>query len=734
MKTITVNKRSVEVPVLHLRRGDTDSSVVRVRIAKDEGTQDIGLMTWSANIRNLGCEEYVSFIGLPVEEDETQVVLEWKIPKCVACVPGVSFVEFCGVRQEEGVIPAVWKSGIRHIEVHCDLPEEVLTEEEYFTVQQFIGEISQRVSEQLYTYQGEMREMDQRLSGGIDRVGQDILQLGVETGGEIEGIRTELGAHYQDINYLNENAVTKNENYIKKEPYGTRWNASILNLYGDYKHMDDGNGLVNGMDDTRKTQATYVGSDAAGMGIVMGTRDIADEYTAKVSQYGANHCIVSEITMKIPAGSTRVEVEDAFWERVKVNSVIHCYRTDGLEAMSSPTVQDRYNAMYGSDRYIGLVTRVDRSENKIYVNEWMKFNDLSAGGEPPAGQIPNDPYKNIVIDPIRKVWGENINLMIREPKSGVICEAGLYGEGTKKEGYDVILYNGGANYGFRARNSGNNPGNGTIKAGFIDQKSDVGFRSENPNEAGFGYYIDDANASIPFLKTNIKSVGDAYTMNARGIENMEGAEINLIEGTAGSTGAMPKKLYITSAAGNALRLSDTVNGTMTTILARHDVTLKGNILRIDNGSYGFKNVTEVAVKAGQTVRCLYNSGWYLTAEKAVQDAGSIISKVKTITNTYNIPSVPLAETYVVTGATYDINIENGIQNGDKCSLLVLASGTVRLLGALRIGKTNSATGFVSPNSEQAINPVTLKKGTKVNLMWYSTSWYMTVENGYAPEV
>ena len=165
------------------------------------------------------------------------------------------------------------------------------------------------------------------------------------------------------------------------------------------------------------------------------------------------------------------------------------------------------------EKYSGFV--VDFNEDTIYVSGWYKYQDAS------QGQIPDK--NRIIINPVTRLWGKNVNVFLNEDSfgyGGVGCEYGLFNSKSISKGVDyydlrgvdVVNFKGVCGVGYHIRKENLESTTKTL-IGYKSDNSEEAFVSNNSNVAGFtsngdkvGFIADLSEDNQAFKTSNGKFV------------------------------------------------------------------------------------------------------------------------------------------------------------------------------------------------------------------------------------
>ena len=165
------------------------------------------------------------------------------------------------------------------------------------------------------------------------------------------------------------------------------------------------------------------------------------------------------------------------------------------------------------EKYSGFV--VDFNEDTIYVSGWYKYQDAS------PGQIPDK--NRIIINPVTRLWGKNVNVFLNEDSfgwGGVGCEYGLFNSKSVSKGVDyynlcgvdVVNFKGVCGVGYHIRKENLESTTKTL-IGYKSDNSEEAFVSNNSNVAGFtsngdkvGFIADLSEDNQAFKTSNGKFV------------------------------------------------------------------------------------------------------------------------------------------------------------------------------------------------------------------------------------
>lgn len=446
----------------------------------------------------------------------------------------------------------------------------------------------------------------------------------------ISGVDTDPVAEWDDpLPSESTDSVISGNVKIRKYLYGCRDNATLLNLNADFVSEDyDGYAAVNGISNNPTTQATYPGNDTVVEFLRTKTLTAAEEINIHAVEYGTNYVIVSD---EIP-------------DELQIDSILFAW--DSSKLPENPTEADYYNQIYQNKngRYVGIVQAIDRENKKITVNAWYIYVGLIADYTPPAGQVPPASCDTVTVNPVHKVWLENGNLIVRGSKRGVVAEMDMFGDSVGKEGYDIILNDGGMKYGYRVRSSKPEL---VTENGFIANTCNNSFFSDSAKRTMLSgnidlwYYQDDPESKAGTVKKVIETYSDGvsfYGVDVYGRQNIGGSNVGMFASEkSDSTGVLPKRFYATTDAGaKSITLSspNMLTGVQTSIVVSHDITLtngKNSAVKLCvAGQSGWKKVDSVSIKApcivnaifiGNMINSKYNISshgeWYLTVESAL---------------------------------------------------------------------------------------------------------------------
>lgn len=180
--------------------------------------------------------------------------------------------------------------------------------------------------------------------------------------------------------------------------------------------------------------------------------------------------------------------------------------------------QSEIDEFYQETKYSGFITGFN--DNTIYVSGWYQYKNSE------SGQIPDK--DRIIINPVTRLWGTNINVFLPEDSfgwGGVGCEYGLWNSKSPTTGknyyqlcgVDVANFEGccGAGYIIRKANADDTT---IILVGYISKEAEEGFVSENSNVAGFVSRGDKVgfNADVEYNDKAFKTNNDKFAVYGDG--------------------------------------------------------------------------------------------------------------------------------------------------------------------------------------------------------------------------